>query len=278
MRKKIHLMDCFSAGNRFVVKNDRISMKMLNRIILLLLIIDISNSFSYDSGYISSGVVWNDTDGNSIQAHAGGILIDPIDQSYWWYGGSLQSPDITLHSVHCYHSKDLLNWIHVGEVIEQKQVNIKDHPGPYKIERAKVVWNSLTKLFVMWFHLDDMNHTYRYVGVATSTTPNGTFTFLHGFQPDGIPSLHMTIYEDQKNKVYLIRSCDNQFVRISQLTDDYLNPTGIPSRINEPREGHAICYRNNRYYMMTSHLTSWNPNPAELFISDGDQLEGAKWI
>ena len=30
--------------------------------------------------------------------------------------------------------------------------------------------------------------------------------------------------------------------------------------------------------MMTSHLTGWTPNAAELFISDQDNLEGAKWI
>ena len=257
-------------------------MKRFSPIILILLIIDISNSLPHAPAYIYSGIVWNDTDEKSIQAHAAGILIDPIDQSYWWYGGSLETPDITLHSVNCYHSKDLLNWVNVGEVIGQKQVYIKDYPGPYKLERPKVVWNSKTKLFVMWFHLDSANHSYRYVGVATSPTPNATFKFLGGFQPDGIPSLDMSLYEDKKNGivngVYLVRSCNNQYVGISKLTDDYLNTTGITSRISEPREGHAIFYRNNRYYMMTSHLTGWYPNTADLFISDGDNLEGAKWI
>ncbi len=30
--------------------------------------------------------------------------------------------------------------------------------------------------------------------------------------------------------------------------------------------------------MMTSHLTGWAPNAGELFISDKDSLDGAKWI
>jgi hypothetical protein len=30
--------------------------------------------------------------------------------------------------------------------------------------------------------------------------------------------------------------------------------------------------------MMTSHLTGWAPNPAELFITDRDSLDEAKWI
>jgi len=30
--------------------------------------------------------------------------------------------------------------------------------------------------------------------------------------------------------------------------------------------------------MMTSHLTGWSPNSAELFITDRDSLDEAKWI
>ena len=255
---------------------------MFCALILILLIADFSNSFLYDSGYIYSGTVWNDTDGKSIQAHAAGILIDPIDGSYWWYGESLETPIISDHGVNCYHSKDLLNWVNIGEVLGQKQVSIKDHPGPYILSRPKVVWNEKTKLFVMWFHLDNNGCNYRYVGVATSSTANGRFTFVDSFQPDGIPSLDMSLFEDKRNGtvngVYFVRSCNNQYVGISKLDESYLNTTGIISTISESREGHAIFYRNNRYYMMTSHLTGWNPNAADLFISDRDSLDGAKWI
>ncbi|CAF1371977.1 unnamed protein product, partial [Rotaria sp. Silwood1] len=31
---------------------------------------------------------------------------------------------------------------------------------------------------------DSSNYGYRYVGVTTSSTPNGKFTFLNAFQPD----------------------------------------------------------------------------------------------
>ncbi len=96
----------------------------------------------------------------------------------------------------------------------------------------------------MWFHLDSSNYGYRYVGVATSPTPNKRFQFIDGFQPDGISSLDMNLYEDKQNGtvngVYFVHSCNNQYVRISQLNDDYLNITEIISTINEPREGHAI--------------------------------------
>jgi hypothetical protein len=168
----------------------------------------------------------------------------------------------------------------MGQVLGQKQVNIKHLDGPYVIERPKVVWNEKTKLFVMWLHADSNHYSYRYVGVATSASLNGIFIFIDAFQPDGIPSLDMNLYEDKRNGiangVYFVRSCNNQYVGISKLNEDYLNTTGITSRIGEPREGHAIFYKNNRYFMMTSHLTGWAPNAGEFFISYKDSLDGAK--
>jgi hypothetical protein len=246
-----------------------------------LMVVFLSCSFVSAFEYIQNGALWNDTDGKSIQAHATGILIDPSDNSYWWYGESLKTSNLSDHGINCYHSTDLLNWKNVGQVFGQQQVNIKNHSGPYIIERPKVVWNAGTKLFVMWFHLDSSNYGFRYVGVATSPTPGAVFTFVNGFQPDGIPSLDMNLYEDKRDEtvraVYLVRSCNNQYVGISRLTDDYLNTTGLTSTIGEAREGHAVFHRNNNYYMMTSHLSGWSPNSAELFINDRDTLENAKW-
>jgi hypothetical protein len=256
--------------------------KIFNSIVLILYLIDHLNSLSINDQYIHSGVPWNDTDGKSIQAHATGILIDPQDGSYWWYGESLKTGSLSDHGINCYHSKDLLTWVNIGQVLGQQQVHIKDREGPYIIERPKVVYNQKTKLYVMWFHLDSGSYGYRYVGVATSPSPNITFTFIDGFQPDGIPSLDMNLYEDKRNGVvngvYLVRSCNNEYVGVSKLSDDYLNTTGITSKIGEAREGHAVFYRNNHYYMMTSHLSGWAPNPAELFITDRDSLDEAKWI
>jgi hypothetical protein len=256
--------------------------KILNLIIFILFAIDHLNGFSLNDQYIHSGIRWNDTDGNSIQAHATGILIDPQDGSYWWYGESLKTSTLSDHGVNCYHSKDLLNWVNIGQVLGQQQVHVKDREGPYVIERPRVVYNSKTKLYVMWFHLDSSNYSYRCVGIATSPSPNATFTFIDGLQLGGISSLDMSLYEDKRNGivngVYLIRSCNNEYVVINKLTDDYLNATDITSTIGEPREAYSIFHRNNRYYMMTSHLTGWAANPADLLISDRDSLDGAKWI
>jgi hypothetical protein len=36
-----------------------------------------------------------------------------------------------------------------------------------------VIYNSATRLYVLWFHLDNSDYSLRQVGVATSPTPNG---------------------------------------------------------------------------------------------------------
>jgi len=231
---------------------------------------------------IIPGTNWLATDGTSIQAHAPGIVVDPTDGSWWWFGESSKTGDLAEHGVNCYHSSDLLNWSNEGQVINQKSVVVPGKNNPFTIERPKVLYNAMNKNYVMWFHVDDGGYTIRRVGIAVSPTPAGPFKFVTTFQPDGLPSLDMSVYEDKINGVvqgaYFVRSVNNQYVGISQLTADYLNCTGIISTIGEPREGHAIFYHENRYYMLTSHLTGWAPNAMEAFITDRDGLKGAVWI
>jgi hypothetical protein len=67
-------------------------------------------------------------------------------------------------------------------------------------------------------------------GVATSDSPSGHFTFKYALQPDGIPSLDMSLFLDPlDHQAYFVRSCDNAYAGISRLTPDFLNSTGIIS-------------------------------------------------
>lgn len=151
-------------------------------------------------------------------------------------------------------------------------------PGPYVIERPKVLYNNKTRKYVMWFHLDSSNYQYRHAGIATSSDPTGPFVFIRGFQPDGIPSLDMSLYQDSSGKAYFIRSCDNAYVGFSELSDDFLNTTGLLS--NHSRyEGMALFQlKNLTYYIITSHLTGWNPNPLMFFRAAGSTLSDPQWV
>merc|ERR1712151_862719 len=91
-------------------------------------------------------------------------------------------------------------------------------------------YNTETKKFVMWFHLDANSYKYRHAGVAQADSPTGPFEYVHGILPDGLKSLDMSLFRDPVDgKAYFVRSVDNKYVGISRLTSDYLNSTGMIS-------------------------------------------------
>lgn len=227
---------------------------------------------------------WKDTEGNRIEAHAAGMLQSPIDSRWYWYGESKKTDNVSEHGVTCYSAETIAGpWTNEGMVISQGQIKQPDFDGPFIIERPKVLYNPKTEKYVMWFHLDGAfdgrGYGYRHVGIAQADNPAGPFDYVHGIKPDGINSLDMSLFRDPvDNQAYFIRSCDNKYVGISRLTDDYLNSTGIIST-HDKFEGMALFrHANGTYYMMTSHLTGWNPNPLVLFRAEGKTLDDPQWV
>jgi len=222
-----------------------------------------------------SGYMWYDTNGNSIQAHGGGFL--KVGGTWYWYGESAKTSDLSNHEVTCYSSTDLFTWKYEGDVFYNQNITGVSQPGPYVIERPKVVYNQQTGKYVMWFHLDNSGYSLRMVGIATASSPNIQFDWVHAIQPDGLPSLDMTLYQDDGGSTYHIRSVNNQYVGISLLTSDYLNSAGMVSNYSQAREGPAMFKLNGYYYLITSHLTGWDANPMDMLKSNGNSLHGATW-
>ena len=232
---------------------------------------------------------WTDTDGNRIEAHAAGMLQSPLDGKWYWYGetakGTVESDGSIPHGVNCYSSSDLAGpWQFEGQVLKQSDVHIEHHArnvtGPFIIERPKVLFNPRTKTFVMWFHLETKGYLYRHAGVATSQAANGPFRFVHAMQPDGLPSLDMSLFRDPlDDQAYFIRSVDNEYNAISRLTDDYLSSAGVISTHRPVFEGMAIFrHTNGTLYCIASHLTGWNPNPLMAFRAVGTSLDDPQWV
>lgn len=236
---------------------------------------------------------WIDEAGERIEAHGAGLLQSPRDGRWYWYGESRKTNDLGSHGVNCYSADHLGGpWKREGavlrhgageegadaQVLRQSDIKVQGQAGPFVIERPKVLYNKKTQKFVMWFHLDDADYKFRHVGVATSDSPSGPFEFLHALQPDGIPSLDMSLWMDVDDKAYFVRSCDNSYMGISGLTDDYLDTTGLLST-GPQLEGMALFrHTNGTLYMMTSHLTGWNPNPLMFFRADGPDLSDPRWV
>jgi len=234
----------------------------MNNLLFFIIVILFSSSVFGLNSFVP-GTPWKDTSGNPIKAHAGGILLS--NSKYYWYG---ESQDPNTLGVRCYSSDDLYNWKDEGLVFYVANITDKASSS-YIIERPKVLYNSQTKTFVMWFHLDDSSYGYAHTGVATSNNELGPFKYYTSMLPNAAESRDMTVYEDN-GKAYLIRSSGhtNVGISISALTADYLNVSTQVSYISQSREAPAVLKYNSLYYLLLSHCTGWNYNAADLWTTD----------
>ena len=226
--------------------------------------------------------IWNDTDGNPINAHSAGMLFH--EGKYYWFGEykkgktrlvtelSWESYRVDAGGVSCYSSANLTEWKFEGIALAPDTTDsLNDLHTSKVLERPKVIYNEATKKFVMWLHVDSEDYTYARAGVAVSDKPAGPYSFIGSIRPNGQMSRDMTLFKDDDGKAYHIFSSeDNAVMHISMLTDDYLKPSGIENRIfiDKSREAPAMFKHLGKYYLITSGCTGWSPNPAMLATAD----------
>ena len=257
---------------------------------------------------------WTDTDGRWIEAHAAGMLRSPLNGRWYWYGesakgapssdGRLSAAEVWSQGVNCYSSPGISGpWRNEGQALRQSDVRVTGLSGPFVIERPKVLYNARTNTFVMWLHLDrnldggnctqlctsanerlrcERQRWYQFqrVGVATSTAAAGPFVWSHSFQPDGLPSLDMSLFLDPiDGQAYFVRSVANRYNAISRLSADFLESQGIISTHQPVFEGMALFrHTNGTYYCLASHLTGYRPNELMLLRAQGTSLDDPRWI
>ena len=200
--------------------------------------------------------------------------------------------------VSCYSSRNLHDWKNEGVVLPSDAEN-PDHDLACEnvIERPKVIYNRKTKKFVMWLHQDSPDYQAARSGVAVSDKPTGPFKHLSSFRPnpgiwpinvtpndklpgetnylardfaEGQMSRDMTLFVDDDGRAYqFYASENNSTMHVSLLTDDYLKPAGKYARIFPDRfmEAPAVFKRDNKYYLIASGCTGWEPNAARLAVA-----------
>lgn len=245
---------------------------------------------------------WPDDKGVLINAHGGGIML--YRGVYHWFGESYANP--ALHTpqatgVHCYSSTDLYNWKDQGVVLARSNDPASEIGEGSIIERPKVIYNAMTRKFVMWFHLELKGRGYNaaHSGVAVADQPAGPYTFLRSERPDagtwplnasadekagrgdaslmaqdfagGQMARDMTLFVDDDGKAYhIFASEDNSTMHISQLSDSYLSHSGkwVRALVGLGREAPALCKYKGRYWLVTSGQSSWDPNTAGIAAAD----------
>jgi hypothetical protein len=242
------------------------------------------------------GAVWLDTAGTPIQAHGGGLLLHA--GVYYWYGEDKTLGDHNRTGVAVYSSRDLYNWKREGLALKKEDV-----PETFRdngvCERPKVLYNALTKQFVMWMHLDDARYLVASAGVAVSSTPVGPFRFVKFFRP--VSDIHpsgaapfakgdrahqdelggtyrdMNLFQDDDGRAYAYYSSeDNWTMYVVRLSDDYLGAalpqvegqTWARVLVHRQREGAAPFKFDGHYYLISSGCTGWAPNAATYAVAD----------
>jgi hypothetical protein len=234
------------------------------------------------------GEVWLDTSGKPIQAHSAGIMVR--GNTYYWYG-----EDRTLRqtSVSCYSSADLYTWKHEGVAFAQEAFPADIRSISF-IERPKVIFNAKTGKYVMWMHLEQRGYHFAQAGIAVSDQPAGPFTFLHHMRPvqfdfgykDNDPDRQkelggtyrdMNLFVDDDGKAYAFYASEgNGTMYVVRLNDEYTDPetpmvqdkTWARILVGKMREAPAPFKFQNRYYLITSGCTGWNPNAADYTVAD----------
>jgi unsaturated chondroitin disaccharide hydrolase len=240
---------------------------------------------------IRPGQIWADNNGQHINAHGGGIMFDK--GVYYWFGEHKiggNAGNKAQVGVHCYSSKDLVNWKDEGIALKVSADPNSEITAGCILERPKVVYNKLTGKYVMWFHLELAGKGYSAArsGVATSDKPGGPYTYLKSYRPNpgkmpfyprgsdpqdlvscsnpksetdtvfcrdlpgGQMARDMTIFVDDDGKAYHVFSSEeNLTLQLAELSPDYTSHTGKYVRIYAGHQTEApALFKRNGKYYM----------------------------
>lgn len=210
---------------------------------------------------ITNGTEWLDTAGNPIDAHSGNIL--KVGSTYYMYGE--KAVNWTFDRVNVYTSTDLKNWTLGNSILTKTSA---PELNSSKIERPKVIYNAATNKYVLWMHYENgTDYSLGRVAVATSSTPDGNFTYQGSFRPLDYESRDMTVFVDTNGTAYLVTASKknggtNDTMAIFQLNSSYTNVQSFVGWVfeNGYREAPAVVKKNNTYYLFTSQASGWYPN------------------
>ncbi|KAI5202643.1 glycoside hydrolase family 43 protein [Aureobasidium subglaciale] len=226
--------------------------------------------------YIVPGARWIDTDGDLVNAHAGGVTVGK-DGKFYLFGEYKIEGQTEGGGISVYSSEDLATWTSHGLALEP----VEGHPyiAPDKIiQRPKVLYNAIDDQYHMHWHADNSTYGWLLQGLAISPTITGPYTFLNATAPFGNWSQDFGTFTDYKTqKSYAMYSNgDRKEARDVYLAAYDSSNTELDTIVHRfdkyDLEAPTIIQTNSSYYALMSHKTGYRPNNVVAFRAD--KLEG----
>jgi Glycosyl hydrolases family 43 len=198
---------------------------------------------------IVSGTTWNDTNGNPVDAHGGGMI--KVGNTYYWIGQYNDKANLFLANA-CYSSTDLKHWTFVNKTLVRQA---SGDLGPNRIvERPKILYDKATKMYVETMHVDNPAYKDEGVGVATSPTVCGNYTYRGRLKLNGttIKKWDSGSFQDTDGTGYIITHNGN----IYKLAPDYLSAVSQPlASMCSNCEAPTLFKVGSTYFFLFSHRT-----------------------
>jgi hypothetical protein len=210
------------------------------------------------TGSFTPGGAWTDQNGNPLQLHGLGVI--KVGGTWFAVGEDKtgeSSGNTSFQDIPCYSSTDLAHWTFQSQALTRQG---SGDLGPNRIvERPKVIFNNSTNQYVMYLHIDSGSYGEAKVGVATSSSVCGPYSYRGSFQPLGFQSRDIGLFQDTDGTGYLLSEDRVNGLRIDRLSSDYLSVTGAVT-VFADFEAPALVKIGGTYYVFGSHLTGWSTN------------------
>lgn len=183
-------------------------------------------------------------------------------EGYVWYGEYHSSNDHSLGGIGSCSTKDMRHWKNNGIMLHNANITdmVRGYSGPLHIERPKILFNSETKKYVMWFIVDNENRSLAMAGVATSDHSQGPFVFVRSFYPDGNKTRDFNLFQDEDGTSYLIRTFFD--------TIEYV----IPSPVMDPIWESVKNSDGSTNFGLTYHRAFYHSG-----YDDYDDIQAQRW-
>jgi hypothetical protein len=214
------------------------------------------------NGALATGIAFMDTDGNSVNAHGGGII--QVGDTFYMHGEYFLSTttDNNFNGFSMYSSKDLATWKNEGIILPQQA---SGELGPNrKGERPHIIKCPATGEFVLYAHAASVDYqTDKEVVYATSTTVNGKYSYKGPLtNSSGTTAAHsdMTAIVDG-SQAYVITESGHVYTLSSDchswLTDKtYSAVNGDSGGVESP----TLFKAGSTWYWIGSYKTGWRAN------------------